>query len=102
MKTLKEALFNKKNLDKNRNKYGISEKDMIGQIKDFPVGIVVRMMEERELQYSDADIKVFQLELTGGFAWTETEDGWDFWNLVIRRRNFDLFFKEHPEYERYN
>ena len=73
MKTLKEALlkeslFSKKNLDV-VNKYGISKKDMIGQIKDFPVGVVVRMMEEQEAQRGDANIKQFQISRCEGFPW---------------------------------
>ena len=102
MKTLKESLFSKKNMDKIHNPYGISEKDMKGQLKRFPVGVVVRMMEEMELQYGDANIEEFQEERDEGFVWNETDKGYGFWNLVIRRRNFDLFFKEYPEYERYN
>ena len=44
------ALFNKKNLEKSKdNKYGITEDDMIGELNGFPVGVVVRMMEECEL-----------------------------------------------------
>lgn len=41
------ALFNKKNLEKNKiNKYHITKKDMIGDLKGFPIGVVVRMLEE--------------------------------------------------------
>ena len=60
MKTLKESLFSKNNLDKNRNPYGITKEDMIGDLTGFPVGIVVRMMEEQEAQGNEPDVKIFQ------------------------------------------
>ena len=104
MKTLKEALFNKKNLDKNNNQYNISKKDMIGELKGFPVGLVVRMMEEQELQGNKPNIKVFQkyvMDANDGFEWKGTEDGQGFWYKVING-DFTLFFEKYPEYEKYN
>ena len=106
MKTLKEALlkeslFSKKNLDV-VNKYGISKKDMIGQLKGFPVGVVVRMMEEQEAQRGDANIKQLQISRCGGFSWGKTEKGHIFWSDVLLEEDFDLFFEEYPEYKKYN
>ena len=107
MKTLRESLFSKKNLDKNRNPYGITEKDIKGQIEGFPIGVVVRMMEKQEAQGNTPDVTVFQKDISagsddGGFAWNNSVDGLNFWNKVIRGRNFDLFFEKYPEYEIYN
>lgn len=109
MKTLKEALFNKKNIENSKvdNKYGITEDDMIVGIEDFPLGVVVRMMEEQERQGNKADVKVFQgLNTTGktkgGFDWDETEADYSFWRKVLMSKDFDHFFKEYPEYEKYN
>ena len=104
MKTLREALFNKKNLDK--NPYGITKDDMIDDLEGFPVGVVVRMMEEQEAQGNEPDVKALQkgkdyLKIRGGFDWDETSAGWDFWYKVISLNNFNLFFKEYPEYKRY-
>ena len=98
------SLFNKKNLDKNRNKYNITEEDMIGDLKGFPIGLVVRMMEEQEAQGNKPDIKVFQDDATvgddeGGFTWAETKDDWDFWKYVISNKRFDFFFEKYPEYK---
>lgn len=102
MKTLREALFNKKNLE--RNPYDITEKDMIGQLKGFPVGVVVRMIEEQEKQGNEPDVTLFQ-KLTSagddGFVWGESEAGHDFWYEVIREENFKLFFERYPEYMKY-
>ena len=100
------ALFNKKNLG-NCNQYGISKKDMKGDLKDFPVGVVVRMMEEQKRQGNYPDVEVFQNDISsnydeGGFSWDKTEDGHTFWLHVIAGRNFKVLFKEYPEYEKYN
>ena len=102
MKTLKEALFNKKNLDKNYNSYNISKKDMKGDLKGFPIGVVVRMMEECEIQGNKPNIKAFQKDIFDGFTWDETEAGADFWRKVLRSKDFDIFFDKYPEYEKYN
>ena len=103
---MKKSLFNKKNLDNaiNLNKYYLSEYDMIGDLEGFPVGLVVRMMEEQEKQGNKPDVKVFQDDATVGddeygFTWAETEDEWDFWKDVISNKNFNLFFKRYPEYK---
>lgn len=87
------------------NKYGITEKDMIGDLKGFPVGVVVRMLEETEKQGGEPDIKVFQhnkraYKGMGGFVWDNTEDGNAFWEAVIKEQNFDQFFKKYPEYKK--
>ena len=98
------SLFNKKNIDKYRNLYNITEDDMIGEIRRFPIGLVIRMMEEQEAQGNKPNVKVFQDQAdsgqeAGGFDWIETEDGQDFWDEVIMGENFELFFEEYPEYK---
>ena len=63
MKHIFEYLFSKKSdLDKlsKTNRFGITEKDMIGHLKGFPVGVVVRMMEEQEKQGNKPNISTFQ------------------------------------------
>ena len=113
MKTLKEALlkeslFSKNNLENNKdNKYGITQDDIKGRLGGFPIGIVVRMMEEQEKQGNEPDVKVFQKRVStdvfvGGFSWNKTDAGVDFWWDVINEKDFDLFFKRYPEYEKYN
>ena len=107
METLKESLFSKKNLDNKRNKYGITENDMIDDLEGFPVGVVVRMMEEQEAQGNESDVAVFQEDneadtLIDGFDWDATEARSDFWCDVIGNKNFNRFFKRYPEYKKYN
>ena len=113
MKTLKEALITKKNISRvdtiSNNKYGITKKDMIGRLKGFPVGIVVRMLEESEKQGNKADVILFQKhgrhhtdKNNGGFTWSETEDGHSFWNTLWGTRDFYPFYQKHPEYKLYD
>ena len=101
------SLFSKKNLEKHKhNKYGITEDDMIDGIEDFPIGVVVRMMEEQEAQGNEPDVVVFQEDneadmSEGGFNWDATEAGFDLWSEVTDGI-FNRFFKRYPEYEIYN
>lgn len=90
-----------------RNHFRLTKKDLIGDLNDFPLGIVVYMLEEQEIQGNKPDVTVFQRlrasdQSQGGFTWSDTEDGHDFWSKVIDEKNFDLFFEEYPEYKRYN
>ena len=109
MKHIFEYLFSKKtDLDKIRtNRFGITEKDMIGSLKGFPVGVVVGMMEEQENQGNKPDVKVFQRKRSvnkhgGGFDWVATKDTHNFWSKVITGRNFNAFYEKYPEYKKYD
>lgn len=84
----------------NKN-YCIKKSDLIGDIKDFPIEIVEKMIEEQVKQGCDPDVKVFQNNIiacadNGGFDWDETKEGDDFWECVISRRMFHLFFEKYP------
>ena len=109
MRPLKEALISKNKRDwaSTDIKYNITKKDMVDDLKGFPVGVVIRMLEEQEKQGNKPDIKVFQKNCCAGwndngFEWDDTEDGEDFWEGVISYDDYDKFFKEYPEYKKYN
>ena len=108
---LREAFINKKNLykvsAKSPNPFGLTKKDLNGDIEDFPMGVVVRMMEEQEKQGNKPDVKVFQESrntgsIFGGFDWGQSEKKYPFWYSVIYVKKFDLFFEKYPEYKKYN
>lgn len=102
MKTLKEAFINKNTIKNiSFNKFDVTKKDLIGDIKDFPLGIVVRMLKETEKQGNEPDIKEFQRTKLAGFDWCETEDGFDFWDQITDGY-FDEFYKKYPEYKKYD
>lgn len=80
----------------------ITEKDLIGDIADFPVEIVRKMVEEQMRQGNNADVCMFQKcanknKNQGGFDWRNTEDGHIFWELVIYNKNFGIFFEKYPK-----
>lgn len=111
-KTLKDgrffkmALFSRKNI-KPQNPFGLTQDDLKGQIKYFPMGLVVRMLVEQQAQGNRPDVVVFQdashaSSINGGFDWYRTEADGDFWEHVIYNKDFDLFFNRYPDYERYN
>ena len=90
-----------------RNKYGVTEKDLVGDIEDLPIAVVVRMLEEQELQTGKYDISVFQKKAISdkdecGFTWTESKDGLEFWNHVLSLRRFSEFYKKYEDYCQYN
>ncbi len=41
------------------NKFKLSNKDLIGDLTQVPLGIVVRMLEEQEKQGNKPDVKIF-------------------------------------------
>ena len=82
--------------------YKVSEKDLIGDIKDFPIEIVQKMVDCQVKQGNYPDVIAFQnINETNlehrGFAWSKTEEGLGFWDAVICEKNFNLFFQIYPK-----
>lgn len=82
--------------------YKVEQNDLIGAIKDFPIEVVQKMVKEQVKQGNKADVSVFHNDATsdvfdGGFDWSKTNDGYDFWTDVIVNDNFELFFKKYPK-----
>lgn len=80
----------------------ITKADLIGDIKNFPIEVVEKMMEEQVRQGNRADISVFQKNRMAdiydrGFNWNETTDGPLFWHGVVSNGEFDLFFEKYPK-----
>ena len=94
--------------ESNRIPFGLTKHDIIGQIKNFPMGVVVRMLEETEAQGNKPDVKLFQDHASAGtknkegFVWSETEAGHKFWSDVINCEWFHKFFDKYPDYKKYN
>lgn len=82
--------------------YQVKQKDLVGDIKGFPVEVVQKMIERQVEQNNVPDVKVFQEDRycyidEGGFSWSDTEEGNVFWTEVIGSRIFDLFFEKYPK-----
>lgn len=86
------------------NEIKITEKDLIGDIAGFPIEVVRKMVEEQVRQGNKADVGVFQKctdsdKKHGGFEWDDTEDGFEFWDMVVLHKEFDEFFEKYPKQE---
>lgn len=73
-----------------------------GEIADFPIEVVKKMLERQVEQGNKRDIRVFEKRRTAGerskgFVWGDTMEEYIFWDEVITRRNFDLFFERYPK-----
>lgn len=84
--------------------YKVTEEDLKGQLKSFPIEVVQKMVERQVEQGNKADVTVFQKNkcigrVFKGLEWVETDEGIDFWNDVIRYENFDVFFEKYPKSE---
>ena len=77
--------------------YKVKKSDLIGDIKDFPIEVVQKMIEEQVRQGYKANVTMFQNGKADGFSWLDSPDGVDFWSRVIYEKNFDLFFKRCPK-----
>lgn len=81
----------------------ITEKQLVGNVKNFPIEVVTKMVEYQVEQGCAADVSVFVNKKTAsslerGFTWDATKEGFDFWYDVIVRLNFDTFFQKFPKF----
>lgn len=70
-----------------------------GDLVGFPKEIIARMLECQAEQGNKKDISVFEENRTSydkGFLWNRTEEGSMFWDKVIDKRKFYLFFEKYP------
>ena len=82
--------------------YVVKQEDLKGDIKDFPIEIVQKMVDEQVKQGNEADVTVFQENRIrprniGGFDWGITEEDNAFWTRIIYQKKFNVFFNKYPE-----
>lgn len=82
--------------------YKVKQEDLVGQLLDFPIEVVQKMVERQVEQGNKPDVTIFQKDcratkLEGGFTWEPTIEGDGFWYRVIALRVFDLFFGRYPK-----
>ena len=85
--------------------YKVVNEDLVGELREFPLAIVQKMVERQVMQGIPTNVKVFQTDTTaeqldGGFDWDIAPEGWDFWNDVIAGMEFNVFFERYPESNR--
>ena len=72
-----------------------------GELKGFPKEVVEKMLERQVDQGNERDVTVFEqckssTKFADGFDWDESVEGHDFWNSVLYRRSFNVFFEKYP------
>ena len=84
--------------------YKVKQRDLIGEVKDFPIEVVQKIAERQREQFvarnykpSSRDIKFIQWCIDGDFDWRNSEEGNTFWSKVIHNKDFDLFFNRYPK-----
>jgi len=78
--------------------YKVEQEDLVGEIKDFPIEVVQKMVE-RCLEENEVNIITkLQISRLDGFTWRNSIEGYDFWDEVICWKNFNLFFEKYPKF----
>lgn len=82
--------------------FEINKSHLVGKIADFPMEVVERMVYEQINQRQKPNPTVFAIKNSaapgeGGFSWAATEDGYAFWEKVISKKDWDLFFSKYPK-----
>ena len=72
------------------------------KFKDLPVEIQKHMLDEQVRQGNERDAKVFEEDISagigeGGFTWSESGEGHDFWNKILTYGNFVAFYEKYPK-----
>ena len=79
----------------------ITEHNLTGEINNFPIEVVEKMVEEQMNQGNKPNVNLFTIDkcatrYEGGFNWESTRDGFRFWEKIIKEELFDLFFERYP------
>lgn len=84
-------------------KIKVNTKDLIGDLENFPIEVVEKMLEYQYKQLGKIDIAIFQYnrnDAKEGFCWDDTIEGLDFWCDIIYRKNFNRFFERYPKWSK--
>jgi len=90
-------------IKRNRIRYGeVYDKPDGDEILGFPMPVIEAMLRYQENQGNPRNITIFKnrkwtSKNSGGFDWKTTKEGDEFWDDVILRENFDVFFEKYPE-----
>ena len=81
--------------------FEITKSHLVGEIEDFPIEVVERMVYEQVSQRQPINPTAFAIQKSagpsdGGFSWAASKDGYAFWEKVITKKDFDLFFSKYP------
>lgn len=79
----------------------VTKEHLIGDIADFPIEVVQKMVDYQEEQGNKADPSKFATDVIadrehGNFTWSLTPEGSLWWGEIINSRNFSKFFEKYP------
>ncbi len=85
-----------------KEKYNLENYEPKGNLIGFPKEIIARMLECQEEQGNKRNVTVFEKwieasQFKEGFAWDKTKEDREFWDDVIRFKDFNLFFEKYPK-----
>ena len=68
----------------------------------YPPEIIELMLQRQEEQGNPKSIEPFLEDVRAGktqgaFTWRDTFEGHDFWDKVLRRKKFAVFYKKYPK-----
>lgn len=83
--------------------YIVQYSDLIGDLSEFPIEVVQKMVErstQQGLWVDEIGLSTLQNHIasadSGGFNWALTSEGHTFWSRIIENKNFDIFFDLYP------
>lgn len=77
----------------------INKDDIYGEIKDFPLEVVHKMVEltmKEEHTNAEEALKILRNNPWSGFTWAVTDEGASFWHKVIYRHEWWRFYERYP------
>lgn len=82
----------------------VEEKDLIGDLEDFPIEVVRWLVEEQVRQGNSVDVSVFQEDVDvdyngGGIDWDDCPEEEGFCIDILMYKRFDVFFDKYPKQE---
>ena len=81
--------------------YQVTPEDLTGDIEDFPIEVVQKMVARQYEQVGICNVTKFQSNKSvsaygGGFDWDASSEGLGFWSDVIMNCDWELFFSKYP------
>lgn len=79
-------------------KYIVKREDIRGEIAGYPIEIIQAAVDRGVEQGGNENsvIRSLQYSTSGGFSWSETPEGHSFWQRIMVKRKFNLFFQRYP------
>ncbi len=92
----------KENVEKYGEENLMHNAEGLGQIAGVPIAILLNMQDEQVRQGNKETIQPFVKnrlanKAEGGFDYSSSKDGYDFWQRVLEQDDFENFFFRYPE-----